>query len=213
MMPDGATTQNLLATVQIQQCISENAQIWYDYARNERGRAVSNGDIRVVIGTDKVKSWGIATCTCNADQTATLTFKRDTCRNRTRYCWDCTGGSGKVGPSGTEIRDLRQSNPENQCVFVRTMNFTVSGEIWYDPSQATECPGLLSCQGGSVSANGVKPEGRNTSGEAGPSSSPQTSSMQGTSRPITSVIFDPMRHGVRHAAIFFECRILHDCAD
>jgi hypothetical protein len=161
-MPDGASTQNLLATLQIHQCISENAQNWYEYARNERSRAVNNGDIRVVIGIDKVKSWGIATSTCNSGETASLTFKQDRSLNRIRYGWDCTGGSGRVGPAEIEINDLIQNNtiPENQCVFVRTMNFTLSGEIWYDfSSQAVVQPGPLSGQGDSVSANRGRSEG------------------------------------------------------
>jgi len=35
---------------------------WYKYnTTDKRGRPVENGDIRIVVGCDKVSSWGIAT--------------------------------------------------------------------------------------------------------------------------------------------------------
>jgi hypothetical protein len=134
-MPDGALTQDLLNELQIHQYISENIRNWYNYARNERGRNIKIGDIRVVIGVDKVKSWGIATSTCDSGQSASLTFKLE---NQSRsYRWDCTGGSGRVGPDEIEINDLIQNDmiPQNQCVFVRTMNFTLSGKTEDDSSR------------------------------------------------------------------------------
>jgi hypothetical protein len=137
-MPDGATTQNLLNTWPVRQIIIRDARVWYQYARYTRGRNVKDGDIRVVVGFDKVTSWGIATSTCNTGQTASFVLKHDSTH---LYRWDCIGGSGRVGPQKDEIDDLIRDNtvPQNQCVFVRTLNFTVSGEIWDDlPSEAVQ---------------------------------------------------------------------------
>ena len=128
VMPNGATTQNLLNTWGVRDTISSNAMDWYTYTRTIRGRYVKNGDIRVVVGVDKVSSWGIATSACNTDQTASYVFKHDPTHT---YQWDCIGGSGRVGPQNREIRDLIEEDndvPENQCVFVRTINFTLSGK-------------------------------------------------------------------------------------
>jgi hypothetical protein len=103
-----------------------------------RGRDVKNGDIRVVVGVDKVSSWGIATSACNTGQTASYVFKHDPTH---AYKWDCIGGSGRVGPQKSEIHDLIEDNavPQNQCVFVRTINFTLSGKMWNDfPSEAVQ---------------------------------------------------------------------------
>lgn len=133
IMPDGAKTQNLLNTWQVRQTIIRDARVWYQYAKYTRGRDVRDGDIRVVIGFDKVNSWGIATSTCNTGQTASFMLKHDSTHV---YRWDCIGGSGRVGPRKDEIDDLRVAEndviPQNQCVFVRTLNFTVSGKIWDD---------------------------------------------------------------------------------
>ena len=138
IMPKGATTQNLLNTWLVRQIVIRNAKVWYQYATYTRGRNVKDGDIRVVVGFDKVTSWGMATSTCNSGQTASFVLKHDSTHV---YRWDCIGGSGRVGPQKDEIDDLRVEGtaPQNQCVFVRTLNFTVSGEIWDDsPSAAVQ---------------------------------------------------------------------------
>ena len=129
-MPSGATTQDLLNTQVVYDIITSNADAWYHHARVTRGRDVKNGDIRVVVGVDNVTSWGIATSACNNDQTASYLFKHDQTQSSK---WDCIGGSGRAGPHTSDIRDLIQGDntvPRNQCVFVRTINFTVSGEMW-----------------------------------------------------------------------------------
>lgn len=131
MIPDGATTWDLLNTWKVRRIISSNAQDWYKYARITRGREVRNGEIRLVVGVDKVSSWGIATSACNTSQTAFYVFKHDPTH---LYKWDCVGGSGRVGPQKRDIADLIKDNvsPENQSIFIRSVNFTFSGKIWND---------------------------------------------------------------------------------
>ncbi len=169
-MPDGASTEDLLNELHIHQYISANIQNWYDYARNERGRNIKTGDIRVVIGVDKVTSWGIATSTCNSGQSASFMFIGSQSRS---YRWDCTGGSGRVGPDEIGISDLRQNNitPQNQCVFVRTMNVTLSGEIEDDSLKSMELPLPVSGKDSrrdSVSANmGSSRRGESSSQQTG----------------------------------------------
>ena len=134
-MPDGATSQDLHNTRHLRSAISSNAKSWYAYAMDVRGRQVRNGDIRVVVGVDKVSSWGIATSACDTDQATSYVFEQDPTH---RYRWDCNGGTGRVGPLKNEIRDLMQDDtvPQNQCIFVRTLNFTLSGQIWDDPPRS-----------------------------------------------------------------------------
>ncbi len=99
-------------------------------------QAAVNGDIRVVVGFDKVSSWGIATFASSSEEHVRFEFKgvsqNDGAASQA-YTWHCVGsGSGRVGPPEEEIRDLLQNNtyPKNQCVFVRTLNFELSGKIW-----------------------------------------------------------------------------------
>ena len=145
-MPEGALTENLLNGQVIRKCIAKNARSWFKYAR-DRGRIAENGDIRVVVGWDKVCSWGIATSTSTSGQSISLAFKANDEAGTSRvYHWECIGsGSGRVGPHEDEIADLRRGDdvaPQNQCVFVRTMNFSLVGDIGDDHSATAVHPSV-----------------------------------------------------------------------
>jgi len=140
-MPDGATTEDLLNHKLVKKYIAKNAESWYTYIREKRGREVENGDIRLVVGFDKVASWGIATFASSVEERVRLEFKTndyDQPASRT-HTWNCVGGgSGRVGPHKEEMDDLRgpndasESKLKNQTVFVRTLNFNLNGEAWDD---------------------------------------------------------------------------------
>ena len=140
-MPDGGTAEDLLNHTLLKKYIARHAKSWYKYIREDRGREVKNGDIRLVIGFDKVSSWGIATFAQNIEERVRLEFKTidsDQPASRT-YIWNCVGGgSGRVGPKEEEMDGLVMSNDpsessiRNQTVFVRTLNFNLKGETWDD---------------------------------------------------------------------------------
>ena len=135
MMPDGALSQDLLNRKSLNKYIAKNAKQWYEYTTNTRGREIDNGDIRVVVGVDKVSSWGIATFASNAEERVRLEFKGTDDRAVTKtYMWNCAGACGRVGPLEEEMRGLSQETDENllrnQSVFVRTLNFSLSGRTW-----------------------------------------------------------------------------------
>jgi len=142
IMPDGGTAEDLLNHKLVKKYIAKHAKSWYNYIREVRGREVKNGDIRLVIGFDKVSSWGIATFAQNIEERVRLEFKTidsDQSASRT-YVWNCVGGgSGRVGPQEEEMDDLMSnsasgSSIKNQTVFVRTLNFNLRGEAWDDLS-------------------------------------------------------------------------------
>jgi len=137
IMPDGAVTYNLLNHQPIREYFAKNVDSWYNYAIHTRGRTVRNGDIRVVIGCDKVISWGIATVSSDFEQNVRFEFKdiSDGIASRT-YSFDRIGSGGsscRVGPLAAELQDLLQDTDttplQNQCVFVRTMNLTFAEEV------------------------------------------------------------------------------------
>ena len=214
-MPDGATAENLQNTEDIYDLIASHAANWYNYAKVIRRRTVNNGDIRVVVGVDKVSSWGMATSACNAAQTASYEFKHDSIHN---YRWNCTAGSGRVGPQKSDIRDLIQGNtvPKNQCIFVRSINVTLSDEMWNDPpSEAVEeaDPGSRSFgTGGLDPSNRGRSTGRDGAGSSFSAHQPSS----GCSAPrgfnyAPSVIFDPVKLGVCHLTILlFDVAHEHD---
>jgi len=75
ILPNGGTAEDLLNHTLVKKYIAENAKSWYNYIKEERGREVDNGDIRLVIGFDKVSSWGIATFARSIEEQIRLEFK------------------------------------------------------------------------------------------------------------------------------------------
>ena len=138
IMPDGAIAEDLMCRKSIKKYLAKNAETWYEFVREVRERDVDNGDIRLVIGSDKVSSWGIATSACRVGEQVRLKFK-DIGENQQTHRWRCHGGgslSGRVGPCDREmqgiinLQEADQSSPlQNQCVFLRTLNFDLSGGV------------------------------------------------------------------------------------
>jgi len=134
IMPNGSTATNLYNTRLVEEYMHKNAEHWYRYVIHRRGRRVENGDIRIVVGCDKVSSWGIATLASSLEACTRLEFRgiRDP---TTSHSWSCFGAAnGRVGPHDEEMQGLRtETNTapiRNQCVFVRTLNATMSEETW-----------------------------------------------------------------------------------
>jgi len=136
-MPNGAITEDLMCRKSIKKYLAKNAETWYDFVSDVRGREFNNGDIRLVLGFDKVSSWGIATSACSAGERVHLEFRNTGDISQT-YVWHCVGnGNGRVGPCDQEMQGIitlqeadRPSPLQNQSVFLRTLNFYVSGECW-----------------------------------------------------------------------------------
>jgi len=135
VMPDGALSEDLRQYKLVEKYIADNAKSWYEYVESDEcGMPTENGDIRVVVGMDKVSSWGMATFeNVDIEQPLQFEFKDDGRGSHTRtYKWDRIV-TGRAGPPEEEIRDLLQgpdtSPLRNQCVFVRTLNVSVAGKV------------------------------------------------------------------------------------
>jgi len=135
-MPDGAITEDLRSYKLVEKYVAVNAKSWYEYAESDDcGMQTENGDIRVVVGMDKVSSWGMATFeNVSVEDPLRFEFKEDGRREsqaRT-YKWDGIV-AGRAGPPEEEIRDLLQEPNmpplRNQSVFVRTLNVSVAGKV------------------------------------------------------------------------------------
>jgi len=140
VMPDGALSQDLrFHRKTIAKYILANAGMWYAYADGDQcGLEIRNGDLRLVYGIDKTTSWAIATLkTAVAEQLSTqLEFVAVGQPGASEtYRWGSVGRArGRVGPPQDEMRDIVQATGEdslqNQCLFVRTFNFNLSGQLW-----------------------------------------------------------------------------------
>jgi hypothetical protein len=148
-MPVGAVSHDLENVLAFSDYIAANAYKWYKFALTVRGRKVKNGQIRLVTGCDKTTSWGMAVLSNMTQQRKSqLKFKamEDTKgpSSTTAYTWEYSGmAEVRAGPDTNEIIGLRDNEGRsvdaspltdqefsNQCLFVRTLNATLSDDVW-----------------------------------------------------------------------------------
>ena len=138
-MPQGAHAEDLANVSRFRQYLSTNAESWYRYVNNVRGREARNGDVRLVVGCDKASSWGMATFANSTTQDFHLKFKPTGESGSTRtYGWEYSGMiEARAGPDLEETDELRSSDDSghsgvyrNQCLFVRTLNATLRDDVW-----------------------------------------------------------------------------------
>ena len=143
-MPEGATSLDLENDAVFSDYLAANVRKWYEFVSRFCGRRdIRNGQIRLVIGCDKMTAWSIATVSGLSQKTTTkFRFKALDMANpsMTMYTWECSGMvEERVGPDRREIDALRScdngghpldTTPRNQCLFVRTITATLSNDDW-----------------------------------------------------------------------------------
>ena len=143
-MPQGVRSEDLGNFARFREYAAANVAHWYKFVNGLRGREAKNGDVRLVVGFDKTTSWGMATF---ANQT-----QQNNCRLRfgppegaglttpaSNYTWEHSGTAEvRVGPDSEENDELKRDGDapdvqfENQCIFVRTLNVTLTDDVWAD---------------------------------------------------------------------------------
>lgn len=141
MMPDGASVEELCNITIFREYIAENAESFYDYANNVRGREVENGRLHVVYGARKGASWGMASFS-NTSANSNLRLQFLTPREGTDAAsslgWEHTVHHGtaevKVGPNAEENAGLPGTEGgqrlSNQCLFASTLSIRLSDDVW-----------------------------------------------------------------------------------
>lgn len=133
-MPQGAQAQDLANVSIFRRYLSLNAENWYKYVNNIRGREARNGDVRLVIGCDKASSWGVATFSNLTKRNCSLKFRTSSeTEFGQKYVWDCSGTvEARVGPDPQEMEMLTVQSGAllNQCLFVRTLDATLRHDTW-----------------------------------------------------------------------------------
>ncbi|KAH9477074.1 hypothetical protein JR316_0010990 [Psilocybe cubensis] len=137
-MPDGAETLDLGNVLQFERYMAKNVASWYRYVLVERGRHVENGDVRLVVGRDNSRTWGMATFEKATTSGDALQLKfgplDDNTLGTRRYAWELSGAaSARTGPSRTQIEELSvdgSADVANQTLFVRTLNARLKSKTW-----------------------------------------------------------------------------------
>ncbi len=137
-IPKGSDSSNLLNLTRFREYLDANVENWYCYTNGKRGREAKNGDLRLIIGWDKAKAWGMATFSrsSRAEESFRLDFKPLEQAGHS-YKWEYSGiAEGRTGPSIREVAGLRVAGePEdiafiNQCLFVRSINHLLPDHVW-----------------------------------------------------------------------------------
>ena len=139
-MPHGAKAQDLGNFAMFRKYAAANVADWYKFVNGPRGREAKNGDVHLVVGFDMTTSWGIATFVNHTQQSRCRLKFGPSEGNSSTYTWSENSGVTDVraGPDSDENDELRiDSDPpnfqfENQCLFVRTLNVTLTDDVWVD---------------------------------------------------------------------------------
>ena len=142
-LPYGSNSEDLGNKKKLQDYLSVHGEEMYRCALNQHGRIIKNGDLRVITGYDKTTNWGMAAFSNSSDRPDTESFclkfrPKDPRVGGRTHSWESSGSAEvKAGPDMREIVALRRGDPsqqdieyENQAVFIRTENITLSKETW-----------------------------------------------------------------------------------
>jgi hypothetical protein len=161
-MPDGAFQEELGNLSKFRDYVAVHAANWYKFVNGPRGREAKNGDVLVVVGSDKTTSWGMATfANTSSAQQSNFRLKFRPLRGQqqsqhnagTAYAWEHSGvAEVRVGPEPGENDELGETPTRqlrNQCLFMRTLTVTLSDSVW-----AETFPGTVSA----INQEGSQPD-------------------------------------------------------
>ena len=141
-MPHGAKSEDLGNSAMFRKYAAANVADWYKFVNGPRGREAKNGDVHLVVGSDKAPSWGIATFVNQTQQSRCRLKFGPSEGDSSTYTWSESSGVTDVragpGPDSDKSDELKiDSDPpdllfENQCLFVRTLNVTLTDDVWID---------------------------------------------------------------------------------
>lgn len=142
MMPEDVYMVKIQNQERLRAYVSKHIMNWYYFVRRTLGRDVSNGDLRVVYGYRKSTAFGMAAISTAKRPTETqLTFSESEIwahQSGYKYRWSQVGSADiKTGPEYKESAELMYPDfgrstalPENQCLFVSTVDIKLSTEAW-----------------------------------------------------------------------------------
>ncbi|KDR83120.1 hypothetical protein GALMADRAFT_152096 [Galerina marginata CBS 339.88] len=204
-MPVGSNSADIRIMARFRQYLADNVKSWYKYVLGVRGRELHNGDVLLVTGWDKTKTWGMATFsnTTAQEESCLLQFRPILMADSgITYDWEYSGSADvRAGPGAQEQERLRMGDPsqigmeyENQCLFIRSLSATLHEEDWKKLAQEFKL--VENDASGPVWPTDIsnvsysQPWRGNTSGRYPPSRSSQPSSASG-SMGRTNVTFPP----------------------
>ncbi|KAJ6588055.1 cyclin-domain-containing protein [Mycena capillaripes] len=129
-LPNGAQLQKLENVENMRAYAAEHADSWYRYINGARGRGLANGDLYLVTGCEKARSWGIASFR-TAREEFQLFFKPTTKAGTAHKAYRWSGPHGQRNPARRKSHDPPCSNdPVNQTTFIHGLSITLGTGLW-----------------------------------------------------------------------------------
>ncbi|KAJ7612347.1 hypothetical protein DFH06DRAFT_1484947 [Mycena polygramma] len=128
-LPDGSRVQKLRNVEKMRTYAAKHADSWYKYIKGTRGRELANGDLYLVTGWEKTRSWGMASY--HTVREPFQLFFKPTAVGATYnpYRWD--GIEGQIDPSRSKSYDPPSANdPGNQTIFMHGWSISLPTVLW-----------------------------------------------------------------------------------
>ncbi|KAJ6588064.1 hypothetical protein B0H19DRAFT_198002 [Mycena capillaripes] len=129
-LPDGARFQKLENVENMRTYAAKYADSWYKYINGARGRGLANGDLYLVTGCEKARSWGIASYG-NAREEFELFFRPSAMPGTAYNAYRWSGAHGRRNPARRKSHDPPfTDDPANQTTFIHGWSISLPTGLW-----------------------------------------------------------------------------------
>ncbi|KAJ7672372.1 hypothetical protein DFH06DRAFT_91349 [Mycena polygramma] len=129
-LPDGAHVQKLENVENMRTYAAKHADSWYRYINGARGRGLSNGDLYLVTGCEKARSWGMASY-CTFREEFELSFKPTARPGSTYTPYRWSGIHGRRNSAKKKSHDpISTNDPVNQTIFLHGLSISLGTGLW-----------------------------------------------------------------------------------
>ncbi|KAJ7654134.1 hypothetical protein DFH06DRAFT_1047655, partial [Mycena polygramma] len=129
-LPHGAHVQKLRNVENMRAYAAEHAHSWYTYINGPRGRGLANGELFLITGCEKARSWGMASFHA-AREEFQLFFKPTAVTGAAYNPYRWSGIHGQKNPSRRKSHDLPWTNePVNQTTFIHGLSISLGTGLW-----------------------------------------------------------------------------------
>ncbi|KAJ7858455.1 hypothetical protein B0H13DRAFT_1133097 [Mycena leptocephala] len=130
-LPYGAHLEKLRNVESLRTYAATHADSWYEYINGARGRGLANGDLYLVTGCEKARSWGIASYHTIGEEEFILSFKPTSRADTTYRPYRWGGADGQRNPSKRKGYDPPSlDDPVNQTTFVHGLSISLGTGLW-----------------------------------------------------------------------------------
>ncbi|KAJ6588058.1 hypothetical protein B0H19DRAFT_921827 [Mycena capillaripes] len=129
-LPDGAHLQKLENVENMRAYAAQHADSWYKYVNGARGRGLANGELYLVTGCEKARSWGIASYG-NAREEFELFFRPSAMAGTAYNACRWSGAHGRRNPTRRKSHDPPfTDDPANQTTFIHGWSIFLPTGLW-----------------------------------------------------------------------------------